>query len=242
MKKTMMIALDFPTQMDVNTFLDQFPYPEQLIVKIGMELFYRYGPEAVREIQNKGCSIFLDLKLMDIPNTVYAGMFQLAKLGVDYVTVHTLGGSEMMRAAKRGLVDGSAEANKKVPELLGVTELTSISQTALTKEQNCSLTMNEQVVSLANLAKASGCDGVITSAKELNDLVEQVGDDFDYVVPGIRSRDDASEDQKRVATPEQAREHGASAIVVGRPITQNEHPYRAYQKYDDEWNLKKRVD
>ncbi|WP_429970389.1 orotidine-5'-phosphate decarboxylase [Fructilactobacillus sp. Tb1] len=238
MDKPIMIALDFPEISQVNQFLDQFEDPSQLTVKIGMELFYQYGPEVVKQIKQRGCDIFLDLKLFDIPHTVEKAMEQLGALGVDYTTVHTLGGKAMMEAAKRGLQAGAKRAGLSEPHLLGVTELTSISEQVLETEQNCKLPMNQQVVALAKLAKASGCDGVITSALELKDLNKALGSDFEYVVPGIRMKQDAVGDQSRVATPKTAREDGAFAIVVGRPITQNVSPIKAYQRYLQDWNLK----
>ncbi|USS87166.1 orotidine-5'-phosphate decarboxylase [Fructilactobacillus cliffordii] len=231
----LMIALDFQTNEEVQNFLNQFPHPEQLTVKIGMELFYRYGPMIVTEIQKLGCAIFLDLKLFDIPNTVERALTQLGELGVNYVTVHTLGGSTMLQAAKRGLTAGAKRGNVTVPHLLGVTELTSISPAGLREEQNCRLDMTEQVVSLAHLAQQSGCDGVITSALELPALVQQVGANFEYVVPGIRLASDAAGDQQRVATPQTARQDGATAIVVGRPINQSSDPVVAYDRYDAAW-------
>lgn len=238
MEKPIMIALDFPSVSQVNQFLDQFEDPSHLTVKIGMELFYQAGPEIVKQIKQRGCDIFLDLKLFDIPHTVEKAMEQLGVLGVDYTTVHTLGGQAMLEAAKRGLQTGAQRAGLKEPHLLGVTELTSISQTVLANEQNCKLPMNEQVVALAKLAKQSGCDGVITSALELPDLTKALGHDFEYVVPGIRMKQDAVGDQSRVATPATAKADGAFAIVVGRPITQSADPIAAYTRYLKDWNLK----
>ncbi|USS93423.1 orotidine-5'-phosphate decarboxylase [Fructilactobacillus ixorae] len=232
----LMIALDFHTKEAVQTFLAQFPDQSHLTVKIGMELFDRYGPAIVKEIQARGCAIFLDLKLFDIPNTVERALTQLGELGVQYVTVHTLGGSAMLQAAHRGLVAGANRAHVAVPHLLGVTELTSISPVGLREEQNCRLTMTEQVVALAKLAQQSGCDGVITSALELPALVAAVGPEFEYVVPGIRLASDAAGDQQRVATPQTARQAGATAIVVGRPINQSKTPSSAYAQYQTAWN------
>lgn len=233
-----MIALDFPDLDQVRQFLAQFEQTDQLTVKIGMELFYHYGPAVVTTIKQADCDIFLDLKLFDIPHTVEKAMEQLGALGVDYVTVHTLGGFQMLQAAKKGLSDGAKRAGLPKPHLLGVTELTSISEQVLKEQQNCRLDMNNQVVSLAKLAKDSGCDGVITSALELSDLVKSVGTDFEYVVPGIRMHQDAAGDQNRVATPKDARKDGASAIVVGRPITQSNDPEHTYQRYLKSWTLK----
>ncbi|KRK68675.1 orotidine 5-phosphate decarboxylase [Lentilactobacillus buchneri DSM 20057] len=216
--------------------IDQFPTDEGMTVKIGMELFYGEGPTIVKELLNKGFKIFLDLKLQDIPNTVKMGMMQIGRMGVTYTTVHALGGSEMIAAAKEGLELGSEEAGVPTPKLLAVTELTSITEDALENEQNCKLDMVDQVVSLAKLAKRSGADGVITSPLEVSSLKEQVGNDFLYVTPGIRPANFPKDDQSRTATPKQAAEYGSSALVVGRPIIRAEDPVAAYHKMLEEWN------
>ncbi|WP_413628177.1 orotidine-5'-phosphate decarboxylase [Fructilactobacillus vespulae] len=237
MEKPIMLALDFADFKQVEQFLESFSNPGDLTVKIGMELFYQSGPQVVKTLKARGCKIFLDLKLFDIPHTVEKSMERIGELGVDYVTAHTLGGSEMLTAAKRGLIAGAKRVNQPVPDLLGVTILTSCSKETLANELNCKLAMADQVVSLAKLAKQSGCDGVITSALELPMLTKEVGTDFKYVVPGIRMKQDAVGDQKRVATPEIAKQTGAFAIVVGRPVTQSENPVAAYRRYRANWNL-----
>ena len=111
------IALDFPTLEDVKAFLAKFPADEKLYVKIGMELYYAAGPEIVRYVKELGHSVFLDLKLHDIPNTVKSAMRVLSNLGVDMTNVHAAGGVEMMKAAREGLGEG--------PILIAVTQLTS---------------------------------------------------------------------------------------------------------------------
>lgn len=171
----------------------------------------------------------------DIPNTVYNGAKALAKLGITFTTVHALGGSQMIKAAKDGLIAGTP-AGKSVPKLLAVTELTSISDDVLAHEQNCSLPMDKQVLSLAKMAKAAGADGVICSPLEVKELHEAIGDDFLYVTPGIRPKGNAKDDQSRVATPADAKEWGSSAIVVGRPITLASDPEAAYEAIKKEFN------
>lgn len=214
MRGPLIVSLDVWNREGLFKIIDQFPTDEGMTVKIGMELFYGEGPEIVQELLNKGFKIFLDLKLQDIPNTVKMGMMQIGRMGVTYTTVHALGGSEMIAAAKEGLELGSEEAGVPTPKLLAVTELTSITEDALENEQNCKLDMVDQVVSLAKLAKRSGADGVITSPLEVSSLKEQVGDDFLYVTPGIRPANFPKDDQSRTATPKQAAEYGSSALVV----------------------------
>ncbi|AEB72656.1 orotidine-5'-phosphate decarboxylase [Lentilactobacillus buchneri] len=236
MRGPLIVSLDVWNREGLFKIIDQFPTDEGMTVKIGMELFYGEGPTIVKELLNKGFKIFLDLKLQDIPNTVKMGMMQIGRMGVTYTTVHALGGSEMIAAAKEGLELGSEEAGVPTPKLLAVTELTSITEDALENEQNCKLDMVDQVVSLAKLAKRSGADGVITSPLEVSSLKEQVGNDFLYVTPGIRPANFPKDDQSRTATPKQAAEYGSSALVVGRPIIRAEDPVAAYHKMLEEWN------
>ncbi len=236
MRGPLIVSLDVWNREGLFKIIDQFPTDEGMTVKIGMELFYGEGPTIVKELLNKGFKIFLDLKLQDIPNTVKMGMMQIGRMGVTYTTVHALGGSEMIAAAKEGLELGSEEAGVPTPKLLAVTELTSITEDALENEQNCKLDMVDQVVSLAKLAKRSGADGVITSPLEVSSLKEQVGNDFLYVTPGIRPANFPKDDQSRTATPKQAAEYGSSALVVGRPIIRAEDPVSAYHKMLEEWN------
>ncbi|WP_057803212.1 orotidine-5'-phosphate decarboxylase [Pediococcus stilesii] len=229
MEKPVMIALDFKNQGELKHFLDQFPAHVKLTLKIGMELFYGLGPDIVRDIHEKGHDIFLDLKLNDIPNTVEKAMVQLGRMGVQYTTIHALGGSEMIRAAKRGLTAGAKEAGYQTPKLLAVTELTSISETQLHEEQNVGLSMSEQVLKLAELTSQFGGDGVICSPNEVEYLKAKLPEDFLFVTPGIRPAGAEKGDQKRTMTPAEAAVAGSSAIVVGRPITLAEDPVVAYQ-------------
>ena len=140
----------------------------------------------------------------------------------------------MITAAKNGLKDGTAQGSE-VPKLLAVTELTSITAKVLSTEQNCSLSMPEQVVSLAQTAKKAGADGVICSPLEVKNLRKKIGSDFLYVTPGIRLTNKSSDDQKRIATPQKAKEFGSSAIVVGRPITQAKNPAQIYHEIKKEF-------
>ncbi|MCO0832339.1 orotidine-5'-phosphate decarboxylase [Fructobacillus sp. W13] len=235
MAKPLMIALDFPSGEEALAFLSRFDEPSKLTVKVGMELFYEEGPSIIEKIKALGCDIFLDLKLFDIPNTVKQASKRLAKLGVNYMTVHGLGGSEMIAAAREGLDEGAKEAGVEAPTLLAVTELTSISDDVLKNEQNVDLPMKEMVLSLARTARGAGADGVVCSSQELETLNNALDDGFFYLVPGIRLPEDGVQDQKRVASPTFARENGASAIVVGRPITKNAYVKEAYDRYLSDW-------
>lgn len=235
MTKPVIVALDIDNQAQLQELLMRLGNPEEMTIKIGMELFFNSGSQIVKDLADKGYKIFLDLKLHDIPNTVYNGMKQLAQLGISYTTVHALGGKKMIQAAKDGLKAGTP-INRSVPKLLAVTELTSISDEVLVNEQNCKLDMTSQVISLAKMAKSSGADGVICSPLEVTELRKNVGDDFLYVTPGIRPNHNAHDDQARTATPTEAKEFGSSAIVVGRPITLASNPQEAYAAIKEEFN------
>lgn len=223
-----MVALDFSKKEDVMNFLDKFDKP--IYVKVGMELTYAFGFEMIRDIKARGHKIFLDLKLHDIPNTVKNGMKNLAKLDVDVVNLHAAGGSAMMKAAIEGLNEGAV--NGKRPLCIAVTQLTSTSQEAMNEELLIPGDVKDVVISYAKLAKESGLDGVVCSVHEARAIHEACGADFLTVTPGIRLSADSKDDQKRVATPQFAKEEGCDYIVVGRSITKSEDPYKTYNEIE----------
>lgn len=233
MDKSFIVALDFAEKEEVFRFLKQFD-KEKLFVKVGMELFYREGPSVIGTIKDLGHDIFLDLKLHDIPNTVKSAMRNLALLGCDLVNVHAAGGSEMMTAALEGL-DAGTLAGQKRPYCIAVTQLTSTSEEQMQTEQLIQVPLKDSVLHYAKLAKASGLDGVVCSTHEVKSLREELGHSFLTVTPGIRLATDDVQDQKRVATPEFAREAGVSAIVVGRSITRAVDPVQSYQMIKHAW-------
>jgi orotidine-5'-phosphate decarboxylase len=228
------VALDFPSMEEVKRFLQPFQ-GEPLFVKVGMELYYQEGPAMIAYLKEQGQQIFLDLKLHDIPNTVKQAMKGLSRLGVDLVNVHAAGGTKMMEAALEGLEAGT-EAGKQRPYCIAVTQLTSTSEQMLHEQLLIERSMEETVLHYASLAKASGLDGVVCSAKEVPLIRERLGADFLTVTPGIRFAADEKNDQVRVVTPYEAKQLGASAIVVGRSITKAANPYEAYQQLQREWN------
>jgi orotidine-5'-phosphate decarboxylase len=191
-------------------------------IKIGMEFFNSFGPEGIRVIQKFNIPIFLDLKLHDIPATVYKTVSTLLTLNPAIINVHASGGSEMMRAASRARKD----SNNKNTKIIAVTILTSLDDNDL-KEVGFSITSNELVLSLAKLAKDSGLDGIVCSAREISTIREAIGKDFLLVVPGIRPEDNKLNDQKRTMTPKGAISEGADLLVIGRPITQSDDQVRA---------------
>lgn len=222
------IALDFDSAEAVDAFLDQFDEP--LFVKVGMELFYQTGPQFIKSIKARGHEIFLDLKLHDIPNTVGKAMEGLSKLNVDLVNVHAAGGTEMMKRALEGL----RKHNENI-KIIAVTQLTSTTETMLRKEQNIQSSIEDAVLNYARLAKTSGLDGVVCSPLEAALLTEKLGTQFLKVTPGIRPENVHSYDQKRITTPEEAKQLGSTHIVVGRPITKSDDPVSSYHKIKESW-------
>lgn len=232
-KQKPIIALDFNRASEVNDFINLFGN-EKLNIKIGMELFYSNGTDIVKNLIDSNHDIFFDLKLHDIPNTVKNTMKVLANLGVKMVNVHAQGGREMMEAAKIGLEEGTP-ADQTRPKLLAVTQLTSLSEATFKKEQPSSHTLQENILHYADLAYQSGLDGVICSPLEAKLIHEKTSADFLTVTPGIRLETKITDDQNRIATPEQAAILGSDYIVVGRPITQAKNPLAAYQSIQKTW-------
>ena len=222
------IALDFPSFEAVKKFLALFPTEESLYLKVGMELYYATGPEIVSYLKDLGHSVFLDLKLHDIPNTVKSAMKVLSHLGVDMTNVHAAGGVEMMKAAREGL--------GKEAKLIAVTQLTSTSKEQMRDFQNIQTSLQESVIHYAKKTAEAGLDGVVCSAQEVKLIKEATSKDFICLTPGIRPAGAAVGDQKRVMTPADAYQIGSDYIVVGRPITQATDPVAAYHAIKDEWN------
>jgi orotidine-5'-phosphate decarboxylase len=192
------------------------------LLKVGSQLFTAEGPKAVEKIASLGFGVFLDLKFHDIPNTVAGGVASAAQLpGVRLLTVHTLGGPEMMRAAAEAVA-----GRKRRPALLGVTILTSHDAATL-RSVGISGTPASRGLALAKLAKRSGLDGVVASAHEARAIRRACGPKFLIVVPGVRPASASVNDQSRVATPAEAIRAGADYLVIGRPITGAADPRQA---------------
>lgn len=225
MAKDVIIALDFSDKEEVFTFLEQFD--KDVYVKIGMELYYAYGNEIVRELKAKGYKVFLDLKLHDIPITVEKAMKNLAKLNVDIVNVHAAGTIQMMEAAKRGIIAGNPE---NPPKLIAVTQLTSTTEEVMQEELLIDSDINNVISKYAQNASEAGCDGVVCSPLEAKFIKEATNDEFLTITPGVRRLVDAVGDQKRIMTPEKARENLSDYIVVGRPITKAKDPVAVYNE------------
>ncbi|RUM58900.1 MAG: orotidine-5'-phosphate decarboxylase [Persephonella sp.] len=185
----------------------------KIIVKIGYLLFIKGGVPLIDFVKNLGFEIFLDLKLHDIPNTVYNGVRSASELGIDYLTIHALGGREMLIRA--------VEGKKNNLKLLAVSILTSHSDDYL-DYIGTKYSLDDLVLKLAKTSLECGVDGLVSSALEVKKLKSSINKDFLAVVPGIRLDKTAKDDQNRVATPEEAVKNGADILVIGRPILKSE--------------------
>lgn len=213
MSNPLYVAIDIPFLDDA---LDLVKRVQHHVggVKLGMEFFYANGHHGVHEVQKLGLPIFLDLKLHDIPNTVAKAMQAVNVLEPAIVTVHAAGGRAMMEDAK-----AAAGPNTKV---VGVTVLTSLDDHDLNRV-GVPDAPDAQVARLAALVQDAGLDGIVCSGHEVKAVKESWKDGF-FVVPGLRPQGGNGGDQKRMVTPRQARNDGASVLVVGRPITKAEDP------------------
>jgi orotidine-5'-phosphate decarboxylase len=215
-RQRLIVALDVSTAAAAQKIVAAVG-DSALTYKVGMQLYTAEGPQVVRDLVASGRRVFLDLKYHDIPNTVGAAVGEAAKLGVSMLTVHASGSGKMLRAA--------VEAAKACPGLvvLAVTVLTSMDGSDL-ETIGMQGTVAESVVRLAKVALASGCQGIVTSAREASKARAELGNEFAIVTPGLRPAGSSVGDQKRVVTPAEAIASGASHIVVGRPITEAADP------------------
>jgi orotidine-5'-phosphate decarboxylase len=198
-------------------------------VKVGMTRYYAAGPDVIYEMKRRGFKVFLDLKFHDIPDQVKGAAKAAVENGADMVTCHTVGGAAMMQAVAAGAAEAVRDFGLDAPATLGVTVLTSMDAAALAAT-GVERALPDQVTALAGQALAAGLSGVVASPKEAAILRAQLGPDAYIVTPGVRPRGAALDDQKRVATPREAIEAGASHIVVGRPITRAEDPVAAFEQ------------
>lgn len=232
MKNSPIIALDFESAEKTFEFLTVFE--GDVNVKVGMQLYYKEGPAIIAKLKERGFDIFLDLKLHDIPNTVKSAMEVLASLGVNLVNVHAAGGKTMMEAALEGLDKGTPTGIKR-PSIIGVTQLTSTDERQVKEEQLIQASLQQSVLHYAKLTKDAGLDGVVCSVQEAAIISEVCGPEFLKVTPGIRLPENDVQDQKRIATPEEARKEGSTHIVVGRAITGASNPRAAYEQINALW-------
>lgn len=216
----LMLALDLPDAESTFEMLGKLRGSLEW-VKIGLQMYIKYGADFVREVSDMGFKIFLDLKLHDIPNTVASAVGSLEGLPISMLTIHTCGGREMMQRA----LEKAAQTNPDL-RLLGVTVLTSFNEEGLA-ETGVALAPAQQVELLAKLAVSSGMKGLVCSPLEIGSLRKILPEDVVLVTPGIRPAGSNADEQKRVMTPALAAKAGSNFIVVGRPILKADNPAEA---------------
>ena len=218
------VSLDVPTKKDALGLVDQLRESISFF-KIGLQLYTAEGPEIVRAVLSSGARVWLDLKLHDIPNTVGRAVESANNLGVQLLTIHLLGGGEMIRAA--------TSARKGKMSILGVTVLTSSTEETL-REIGVADKVDNQVLRLAKLGVENGIDGIVASPHEIKRVRAELGDKITIAVQGIRPAWAKADDQKRFMTPREALDVGATYIGIGRPITKHANPREAVAKILDE--------
>ncbi|ROT99540.1 orotidine-5'-phosphate decarboxylase [Marinobacter sp. R17] len=225
------VALDFADQSEALSLVDSLD-PALCRLKVGKEMFTRFGPALVKELHNRGFEVFLDLKFHDIPNTTSAAVAAAADLGVWMVNVHASGGETMMAACRERLESYGADR----PLLIAVTVLTSMTADDL-KGLGIAESPEAHVSRLAAMTYNAGLDGVVCSAQEASVLRSEQGERFRLITPGIRPTFAAQGDQKRIMTPSDALRAGSDYLVIGRPITQAGDPLAALEEIQAEIQL-----
>jgi orotidine-5'-phosphate decarboxylase len=221
----LVVALDVPDPARAVSLVERLA-PLGVLLKVGYEAFYAFGPTIKNALRAQSAGYALDLKLHDIPRTVEAAVHALVEPGVRLLTVHALGGAAMLDSAVRAATERAAELSIPVPEVYAVTVLTSLGNDDL-GELGLIGGPGENAIRLAALARDARCAGVVCSVREVADLKNFFGTDFGTFCPGIRPTGSAHGDQKRAATPREAREAGADYVVVGRPIVDDADPVGA---------------
>jgi len=222
MQNPIIAALDVPTAEQALKLAKEIA-PAVGAFKIGKELFTSAGPDIVKRVRDTGASVFLDLKFHDIPNTVAKAIAAAVRLDVQMLTIHTSGGSEMMRAAEQAAQQTAAQSGRNAPLVLGVTVLTSHDANTLV-EIGCEPNIGKQVERLALLAAQAGLRGLVCSPLEIVALRRILPASLQLVTPGIRTGTEKADDQKRTLSPREAMLAGANWLVIGRPIYAANNP------------------
>jgi orotidine-5'-phosphate decarboxylase len=216
-RKRLALALDTDDLVEAHRLAAQLR-PWFGVAKVGLELFSASGPDAIGALRDLGYSVFLDLKLFDIPTTVNKSTRVLGALGVEYLTLHALGGVDMLKAGVEGLALGAEGAGLEAPVALAVTVLTS-DDTA----------PPHIVPNRVRLALEGGCGGLILAASDLQ-IARELAPRMQRVVPGIRLAGDPTHDQARSASPQEAAANGADLLVIGRTVTEATDPFEAARR------------
>lgn len=232
-KEKIVLALDVDTlEQAKELILELKDYVG--VFKVGLQLYTQNGNEIIDFMTEQGLEFFLDVKLLDIPNTVAKASDNIIKRGASFFNIHTLGGAEMMRQSAESAKATAKKLGVKAPLILGVTVLTSISDEVLENELGINQKANDYVLKLAKLAKDSGLGGVVASTWEARKIKEICGQNFKVLCPGIRPEWSLKNDQKRAATPNLAINEGADFLVIGRAVTAAEDRVKAMQMIYEE--------
>ncbi len=220
------VALDYDNMDDALRMAERLGDTIKTM-KVGLQLFFKSGPEILHRLHEMGFQVFMDCKFHDIPNTVAGASDSVTAHGVYMFNVHCAGGLEMMKRVKEAAIKRAEASGIQVPKLIGVTQLTSTSQAMLNEEIGIAGDVQRSVLHYAKLAQQAGLDGVVASGHEIAAIREACGDQFLTVIPGIRPAWAASDDQKRIMTPAAALAAGAHYLVIGRAITHADDPKAA---------------
>lgn len=232
-KEKIVLALDVDTLEDAKSLIMELK-DYVGVFKVGLQLYTQNGNEIIDFMKEQGLEFFLDVKLLDIPNTVAKASENIVRRGASFFNIHALGGKEMMSASVKTAKTIAKELGQKEPFILAVTVLTSISDEVLNNELEISQKASDYVLKLAKLAKDSGLDGVVASVLEARKIKEICGEDFKVLCPGIRPEWSLKNDQKRSATPNFAVEQGADYLVIGRAVTAADDRVKAMQMIYEE--------
>jgi orotidine-5'-phosphate decarboxylase len=218
----MIIALDTADREELNKLRSELR-GHATYVKVGMELYYTFGNDIIKELKDDGFKIFLDLKMHDIPQTVHNTCKTLARNGVDMINLHIAGGSSMIKAGIEGFKSESPSGL-----IIGVTQLTSTDQATLNQEILIPGELTNAIINYAKTAHSCSLDGVVCSAQEIQMIKSATNSSFKCITPGIRPTDSKANDQKRIMTPLDAIKAGTDHMVIGRPITKSVSPRQAF--------------
>ncbi len=226
-EEKIIIALDTTEKSKIDEIIKTFR-DKNLIFKVGLQLFNNMGPEIIKRIKDSGNRVFLDLKLFDIPNTMIEAAKEMALNGVDLFTVHLLNGRNSLKGLREGLESFCNEKDLKIPEIVGVTVLTSFSSEDFHITFG-GFSISKMVEELIVMANQAGIKTLVSSPKEIK-LIKGIFPYVKLITPGIRPRDYIKkDDQKRVLTPKEAILLGADYLVIGRPIIKSDNMLKAYE-------------
>lgn len=232
-KEKIVLALDVNTIEEAKILINELK-DYVGIFKVGLQFYTSNGNELFSFMKKLNLKYFLDVKLMDIPNTVAKAAENIINNGADFFNVHALGGSEMMKKCVESANLTAQNLGRPNPIVLAVTVLTSINNEKLNEELAINYDVNDYALKLAKLAKESGLTGVVASVFEVQSIKQACGKDFKVLCPGIRPQWAAQNDQKRLATPTLAIKQGADYIVIGRAVTEAKDKIGAMKKIYEE--------